>query len=124
MLPIASDVAARGLDIAGLSHVFNVTSYPAPKIMFKQNTRTGRAGKSGRAFTIAASKDDQKRYIGATQKTEWQIHSAVCDVPDNGASVADEKPAARKSRSQSKIRKPQTAPQKMMPPASFQQTRC
>ena len=59
-LMIASDVAARGLDIAGLSHVFNFDVPNHAEDYVHRIGRTGRAGKSGRAFTIAASKDDHK----------------------------------------------------------------
>ena len=62
-LMIASDVAARGLDIAGLSHVFNFDVPNHAEDYVHRIGRTGRAGKSGRAFTIAASKDDHK-YVG------------------------------------------------------------
>jgi len=66
-LMIASDVAARGLDIAGLSHVFNFDVPMSAEDYVHRIGRTGRAGKSGRAFTIAAGKDDIK-YIGAIEK--------------------------------------------------------
>ena len=66
-LMIASDVAARGLDIAGLSHVFNFDVPSHAEDYVHRIGRTGRAGKSGRAFTIAASKDDTK-YIGFIEK--------------------------------------------------------
>ena len=66
-LLIASDVAARGLDIAGLSHVFNFDVPMSAEDYVHRIGRTGRAGKSGRAFTIAAGKDDIK-YIGAVEK--------------------------------------------------------
>ena len=59
-LMIASDVAARGLDIAGLSHVFNFDVPSHAEDYVHRIGRTGRAGKSGRAFSIAASKDDHK----------------------------------------------------------------
>ena len=59
-LMIASDVAARGLDIAGLSHVFNFDVPNHAEDYVHRIGRTGRAGKTGRAFTIAASKDDHK----------------------------------------------------------------
>ena len=65
-LLIASDVAARGLDIAGLSHVFNFDVPMSAEDYVHRIGRTGRAGKSGRAFTIAAGKDDIK-YIGAIE---------------------------------------------------------
>jgi superfamily II DNA/RNA helicase len=66
-LMIASDVAARGLDIAGLSHVFNFDVPSNAEDYVHRIGRTGRAGKSGRAFTIAASEDDRK-YVAAIEK--------------------------------------------------------
>ena len=66
-LLIASDVAARGLDIAGLSHVFNFDVPMSAEDYVHRIGRTGRAGKSGRSFTIAAGKDDIK-YIGFIEK--------------------------------------------------------
>jgi superfamily II DNA/RNA helicase len=65
-LLIASDVAARGLDIDGLSHVFNFDVPMSAEDYVHRIGRTGRAGKSGRAFTIAAGKDDIK-YIGSIE---------------------------------------------------------
>src|SRR5262249_24581272 len=56
-LLVASDVAARGLDIQGLSHVFNFdVPYHAEDYVHRIG-RTGRAGKAGRAFTLAAPED-------------------------------------------------------------------
>ncbi|MGE5268391.1 MAG: DEAD/DEAH box helicase, partial [Thiohalocapsa sp.] len=56
-LLVASDVAARGLDIQGLSHVFNFdVPYHAEDYVHRIG-RTGRAGKEGRAFTLAAPED-------------------------------------------------------------------
>jgi superfamily II DNA/RNA helicase len=103
-LLIASDVAARGLDIAGLSHVFNFDVPSSAEDYVHRIGRTGRAGKSGRAFTIAAGKDDQ-RYVSAIEKLIGKPIPLFGDTPDKGASAADEKPAARKSRSQSKTGK-------------------
>ena len=103
-LLIASDVAARGLDIAGLSHVFNFDVPSSAEDYVHRIGRTGRAGKSGRAFTIAAGKDDQ-RYVSAIEKLIGKPIPLFGDTPDKGATAADEKPAARKSRSQSKTGK-------------------
>ena len=54
---VASDVAARGLDIVGLSHVFNFDVPHHPEDYVHRIGRTGRAGKDGRAFTIAEPSD-------------------------------------------------------------------
>src|SRR5205823_9547884 len=56
-LLVASDVAARGLDIQGLSHVFNFdVPYHAEDYVHRIG-RTGRAGRDGRSFTLAAPED-------------------------------------------------------------------
>jgi superfamily II DNA/RNA helicase len=59
-LLIASDVAARGLDIPDVSHVFNFDVPHHPDDYVHRIGRTGRAGKSGTAITIVAPGPDQK----------------------------------------------------------------
>ncbi len=56
-LLVCSDVAARGLDIAGLSHVFNFDVPINAEDYVHRIGRTGRAGRSGRSFTLATSED-------------------------------------------------------------------
>ncbi len=56
-LLVCSDVAARGLDIAEMSHVFNFDVPCHPEDYVHRIGRTGRAGKEGRAFTIAEPED-------------------------------------------------------------------
>jgi superfamily II DNA/RNA helicase len=62
-LLVCSDVAARGLDISELSHVFNFDVPHNPEDYIHRIGRTGRAGRSGRAFTIAAPEDG--KYVTA-----------------------------------------------------------
>ena len=56
-LLIASDVAARGLDIPDVSHVFNFDVPHHPDDYVHRIGRTGRAGKTGTAITIVAPAD-------------------------------------------------------------------
>ena len=56
-LLVCSDVAARGLDIGGLSHVFNFDVPHHAEDYVHRIGRTGRAGLAGHAFTIAAPTD-------------------------------------------------------------------
>jgi len=56
---VASDVAARGLDIKGVSHVFNYDTPWHPDDYVHRIGRTGRAGAKGRAFTFVAEEDDE-----------------------------------------------------------------
>ena len=56
-LLVCSDVAARGLDIGGLSHVFNFDVPHHAEDYVHRIGRTGRAGREGRAFTLATPED-------------------------------------------------------------------
>jgi superfamily II DNA/RNA helicase len=56
-LLVCSDVAARGIDIGGLSHVFNFDVPHHAEDYVHRLGRTGRAGREGKAFTIAAPED-------------------------------------------------------------------
>jgi superfamily II DNA/RNA helicase len=56
-LLVCSDVAARGIDIGGLSHVFNFDVPHHAEDYVHRIGRTGRAGKTGHAFTIATPED-------------------------------------------------------------------
>ena len=66
-LLVASDVAARGIDVAGLSHVFNFDVPMNAEDYVHRIGRTGRAGRSGRAFTLIAT-DDDRQYLSAIEK--------------------------------------------------------
>ncbi|MEO5323718.1 DEAD/DEAH box helicase [Mesorhizobium sp. CC13] len=73
-LLVASDVAARGLDIPDVSHVFNYDVPIHSEDYVHRIGRTGRAGRSGKSFTIATRSDT--KYVDAIekligQKIEW-----------------------------------------------------
>ena len=69
---VASDVAARGLDIKGVSHVFNFDTPWHPDDYVHRIGRTGRAGAKGRAFTLVTPEDAEA--IGNVEKlTGMQI---------------------------------------------------
>ncbi|HKP21529.1 MAG TPA: DEAD/DEAH box helicase [Thermoleophilaceae bacterium] len=76
-LLVATDVAARGLDITGVSHVVNYDVPNSPDVYVHRIGRTGRAGESGRAVTIITPK--QRRELQAIErhaKTEIEEWSA------------------------------------------------
>ncbi|MGY2047002.1 DEAD/DEAH box helicase [Methylobacterium sp. JK268] len=58
-LLVASDVAARGLDIPAVSHVFNFDVPHHAEDYVHRIGRTGRAGRSGNAFTLVARGDEK-----------------------------------------------------------------
>ena len=64
-LLVASDVAARGLDIPAVSHVFNFDVPSHPEDYVHRIGRTGRAGRLGKAFTISTPND--AKYLAAIE---------------------------------------------------------
>lgn len=66
-LLIASDVAARGLDIPSVSHVFNFDVPSNAEDYVHRIGRTGRAGRQGAAFTLAVTNDDDKKLVAAVE---------------------------------------------------------
>lgn len=67
-LLIASDVAARGLDIPSVSHVFNFDVPSNAEDYVHRIGRTGRAGREGKAFTLAVPNDDDKKLVKAVEE--------------------------------------------------------
>lgn len=65
-LLVATDVAARGLDIAGVSHIINFDVPTSPDVYVHRIGRTGRVGRSGRAITFFEPR--QGREIQAIEK--------------------------------------------------------
>lgn len=69
---VASDVAARGLDVKGVSHVFNFDAPWHPDDYVHRIGRTGRAGALGRAFTFV-TKDDAEAIANIEKLTGQTI---------------------------------------------------
>jgi superfamily II DNA/RNA helicase len=64
-LLVCSDVAARGIDVTEISHVFNFDVPSHAEDYVHRIGRTGRAGKTGRAYTIATPED--AKYLRAIE---------------------------------------------------------
>ena len=54
---VATDVAARGIDISDLAYVINYTTSDSPEVYVHRTGRTGRAGKSGIAISLVSGLD-------------------------------------------------------------------
>ncbi len=101
---VATDIAARGLDIAGVSHVINYDVPENPEDYVHRIGRTGRAQSTGDAFTLVTEDDVRyarsiERFIGAEIERKRidnfdYIYSALFDPGAQGAAA----PAVRKSR--------------------------
>ncbi|MGI9215592.1 MAG: ATP-dependent RNA helicase DbpA [Hydrogenophaga sp.] len=65
---VATDVAARGLDIASLASVINVDVTPDPEVHIHRIGRTGRAGENGLALNLASM--DEMGYVGRIEQLQ------------------------------------------------------
>jgi len=126
---VASDVAARGLDIPNVSHVFNYDVPSHAEDYVHRIGRTGRAGKKGTAIMICTPRDD--KYFGDIERlVEMEIpridlpggakaeavqapeaKEQAGDKPDATANApTDEKPKRTRSRGGRGRKKPETTP--------------
>ncbi len=97
-LLVATDVAARGLDIAGVSHIINFDVPTSPDVYVHRIGRTARVGRSGRAITYYEPR--QKRDIQAIERhagvklAPWVEHAHVAPTPVTARPRRHSKPHA------------------------------
>jgi superfamily II DNA/RNA helicase len=111
---VASDVAARGLDIKGVSHVFNYDTPWHPDVYVHRIGRTGRAGAKGKAFTLVTPEDAEA--IGNVEKLTGM------DIPVFAFGAAEKterpEPESKRRRDEGRPRreKPRAEPATPPPP--------
>ena len=99
---VASDVAARGLDVKGVSHVFNFDVPWQPDDYIHRIGRTGRAGMKGIAITLATREDSEA--VAAIEKLTGH------KIARMGAAAKD--PRAQEPRAEAKPAPKKAAPEK------------
>ena len=82
---VATDVAARGLDISTVTHVINYDVPTSPDTYVHRIGRTGRIGRSGRAITFVEERQKREleaieRHIG-TEVTKWEKGAEAPPTP-------------------------------------------
>lgn len=105
---VASDVAARGLDVPAVSHVFNFDVPGHAEDYVHRIGRTGRAGRDGKAIMICEPRDEKnldavERLI---EKEIPRIESPMGDSPVEEAPKAEKKPARSRSSDKPRGEKP------------------
>lgn len=95
-LLVATDVAARGLDIEGVTHIFNYDIPEDPESYIHRIGRTGRAGETGKAFTFVTPRDRQE-LVAIENKIRKNLKT-ITVVRDN----KNHKPESKNSKEQSK----------------------
>ncbi|MBC7770281.1 MAG: DEAD/DEAH box helicase [Phycisphaerales bacterium] len=103
---IASDVAARGLDVPDVSHVFNYEPPRTPDDYVHRIGRTGRAGKQGASFTLVAP-NDSKSLAAIEALTGKPIERAQIEgVPE--AAIGDPRDSGGRGRRAEELKKEHT----------------
>jgi len=100
-LLVASDVAARGLDIPAVSHVFNFDVPGHPEDYVHRIGRTGRAGRDGKAITICSHRDT-KQFDAVEKLIQKEIprqDTPLGDARPTPKAQEDRPPQARPKRS-------------------------
>lgn len=87
-LLVASDVAARGLDIPAVGHVFNFDVPTHAEDYVHRIGRTGRAGREGVAITLGVKNGDDRKYVGFIEKL---IGKTIPVLPSEPKGPAPEK---------------------------------
>ncbi|MDY0403805.1 DEAD/DEAH box helicase, partial [Sulfurovum sp.] len=93
---VATDVAARGLDVKGVSHVFNYHIPFDPQSYVHRIGRTGRAGKSGQAITLVTTEEFKE--LQRIQKEVGAQMQLATIIDDTGIDRADMEYLAEKVR--------------------------
>ncbi len=77
---IATDVAARGIDVSDLSHVFQYDVPEDPEYYIHRTGRTARAGKAGTAITLATF-EDERRLLSIARRYDFELDKR--DLPES-----------------------------------------
>jgi len=82
---VATDVAARGIDISDLTHVFGYSAPDSPEVYVHRTGRTGRAGKAGVAISLVSGLDiGNFRYLQTVNKIEIRERKVPTDAEIRG----------------------------------------
>jgi superfamily II DNA/RNA helicase len=115
-LLVASDVAARGLDIPDVSHIYNFDVPVHPDDYVHRIGRTGRAGRSGTAITIVSGTHDAKavaaieKLIGQSIPWMGEPPGAAAPSPQPPSAPAQAAPQHRRGRPDDRRRPNRPAP--------------
>jgi ATP-dependent RNA helicase RhlE len=82
---VATDIAARGIDIDGITHVINLEMPHIPENYVHRIGRTARNGAEGKAISFATS--EEKSFIWAIEKTTRQKVEVIKDHPYHSVEV-------------------------------------
>jgi ATP-dependent RNA helicase RhlE len=108
---VATDIAARGLDVEGISHVINYELPDVPEIYVHRIGRTGRAGATGVATSFCGREErDQLRQIERLTRQTLPIEQNQPQYPNTSPESHDSRPTPRRDQAHSARRKSSQRP--------------
>jgi ATP-dependent RNA helicase DeaD len=106
-LLVATDVAARGLDISTVTHIINYDVPTSPDVYVHRIGRTGRVGRSGRAITFVETR--QRRELEAIERhinsdiTPWAAGATTKPTPVEEKPKRHSKPHVARNGSEERV---------------------
>ena len=106
---VATDVAARGIDIDQLPHVFNFEMPNSPEDYVHRIGRTGRAGSQGDAISLVS--EEEMRMLGEIERLiKREIPKVVVAGFEPGSAPRSEAPSRERGRERTPPRRPELPP--------------
>jgi ATP-dependent RNA helicase RhlE len=121
---VATDIAARGIDVSLISHVINYDIPDTPEAYVHRIGRTGRAARSGDAFTMVTAEDSamvrtiEKKLGSSLERRTVQGFDYSVAAPKNDAEFARPPREPRKIRTSVAEKKTAPANKKKSPPVA------
>ncbi len=109
---VATDIAARGIDVSQVSHVVNYDIPDTPEAYIHRIGRTGRAARSGDAFTLVTAEDTamvraiEKVLGSAVERRTLSGFNYACGRPSQAAPEPPQPPAQGSGPLQRSVRPP------------------
>ena len=110
---VATDIAARGLDIDSISHVINFDMPDTPDAYIHRIGRTGRAERTGEAFTLTTPDDEDlvrkiekimKQKLDRRTLDDFDYKVPKPDYPQNNRRPRPERQKRQSQRSKQRVR--------------------
>jgi ATP-dependent RNA helicase RhlE len=95
---VATDIAARGIDIDNISHVINYDLPSEPESYVHRIGRTARAGAGGIAFTFYDKATESKSLLDIERLIKFKINVTITPILEQMVALSDNRPRRNESR--------------------------
>ena len=103
---VATDIAARGIDVTGISHVINYDMPDTPEAYIHRTGRTGRACRTGEALTFATMEDGRMIRLIEQSLDDRMIRQAASAMTFERHGESESRPRQQRSETVDGVKKP------------------